>query len=116
MTPNDEKAFAVFEQRGYPPDYYPQFNPLVYSFEDSFPLVNLGVKDHWAPSQEGSPKLPVLHCFSLHWMRDVTLRGVHPFRWNAPVFLRVWSWLQVPLGWGLATLFVAGLTGIVKSG
>jgi hypothetical protein len=116
IAPNDKEAYAVFQQRGYPPDYYPSFNPLVYSFEHSFPLINFGVKDHWAPSLGVSAKMPLVHCWGLRWMRDAAVCGVHVFRLGAPGLLRWCIWLQVPLGWGFATLFVAGLTGIVKSG
>jgi hypothetical protein len=115
IAPNEKEAYAVFQQRGYPPDYYPSFNPLAYSFEHSFPLVNLGVKDHWAPSLGVSASPPLVHCWGLKWMRDVAVCGVHVFRVSSPGLLRWCIWLQVPLGWGLATLFVAGLTGIVKS-
>jgi hypothetical protein len=116
MVPNQKEAYETFEEKGYPPDYYPQFNPLIYSFEHCFPLVNLGVTDHWAPNFGSATRFPVLHFWGLQRMRDFMIRGVYPFRWNFPIFLRVCFWLQVPLGWGLATLFVAGLTGVVKSG
>jgi len=116
MAPTEEKAYEFFEQRGYPPAYYPQFNPLVYSIEHSFPLINLGVKDHWAPNHGTPADLLVLHWLVLRWMHGATVCGCHIFQWNAPGLLRLCFWLQVPLGWGLATLFVAGLTGIVKSG
>lgn len=116
IAPTEEKAYEFFAQRGYPPDYYPQFNPLIYSIEHSFPLVDLGVKSYWAPNHGTTASLLVLHFWCLRRMRDATFCGVHPFRWNAPGFLRWCLWLQVPLGWVLATLFVAGLTGIVRSG
>lgn len=115
LAPNEKEAYAVFEQRGYPPDYYPQFNPFIYSLEHSFPFVNLGMKDQWAPHQAGSPRLPVLHWRPLVSMQDAAFCGVHIFRLDAPSFLRLCLLLQVALGWMLATLFVAGFTGIVKA-
>jgi len=115
-VPTDDKAYDFFTQHGYPPRYYPPFNPLVYSVEHSFPLVNLGMKDHWAPNSGIPSGLLALHCCGAQWLRDATLSGIHVFCWNVPEMLRLCVWLQVPLGWALATLFVAGLTGIVKSG
>lgn len=108
IVPNDRDAYEIFEKRGYPPDYYPKFNPLVYSFEHSFPLITLGVKDHWAPAPTAAVRLPVLQwsisqAVSNHLSR---VEAVWPFRY--------WLWFQVPAGWGLATLFVVGLTGVIK--
>ena len=61
IAPTEEKAYEFFAQRGYPPDYYPQFNPLIYSIEHSFPLVDLGVKSYWAPNHGTTARLLVLH-------------------------------------------------------
>jgi hypothetical protein len=58
MVPNQKEAYEAFEQKGYPPDYYPQFKPLIYSFEHCFPLVNLGVTDHRAPNFGSATKVP----------------------------------------------------------
>jgi len=73
MTPNEEKAYEFFEQRGYAPDYYAQFNPFIYSVEHSFPLVNLGVKDHWAPNRGVQATMIILHHSGFRWVRDVTV-------------------------------------------
>jgi hypothetical protein len=114
LAPTEEKAYEVFAQRGYPPDYYSQFNPLVYSIEHSFPLVNLGVKDHWAPNHAVQSDRLLFHSRILRWLHDATIWNIHIFRWNATALLRLWLWFEVPLGWLLATLFLAGFTGVVK--
>jgi hypothetical protein len=114
MAPTDERAYEFFAQHGYAPDYYPQFNPLVYSIEHSFPLVSLGMKDRWSPNHGVSSDRLLLDWRGLRWLHGATFCDVQPFRWNAPMCLRLCLWLQVPLGWVLATLFVAGLTGVVK--
>ena len=102
-------AYASFRERGSAPDHYSQFNPLAFSLEQSFPLVNLGIKDHWQTSPDSEPVALSLSSPTFTWMRD------HCFVLDSPVFLRCWSWAQTVLGWILATLFVAGFTGIVKS-
>ena len=114
VVPNDKDAYAVFEQRGYPPDYYPGFNPFVFSFEHSFPLITLGIKDHWAPPSTRADRVPVLQWRISQRLSAMTVLGCHPFRLNTVWLFRCWLWFQVPVGWGLATLFVAGLTGLVK--
>jgi hypothetical protein len=114
LAPTEEKAYEVFAQRGYPPDYYSQFNPLVYSIEHSFPLVNLGVKDHWAPNHAVQSDRLLFHWRIFRWLHGATIWNIHIFRWNATALLRLWLWFEVPLGWLLATLFLAGFTGVVK--
>jgi hypothetical protein len=116
MAPSDKDAYELFEQHGYPPAYYSHFNPLAYSFEHSFPLVNLGVKEKWAPDMAGPGKAAVLHWTVFRVRREINFRGFHLLWVSFPASLRVYLWIQIILGWVLATLFVAGLTGIVKSG
>jgi hypothetical protein len=90
MAPTDKDAYCFFRAQGRPPDYYQRFTASVYSLENSLPFVNLGQKDNWTPdpSPQGS--------------------------WLMPGFLRCFRWGQVLLGWLLATLFVAGVTGVVR--
>jgi hypothetical protein len=91
MAPTDKDAYCFFrEHHGQPPDYYQRFTASIYSLENSLPFVNLGQKDHWMP--------------------DPNPQGA---RWM-PGFLRWFRWGQVLLGWLLATLFVAGVTGVVR--
>ena len=115
MAPSQQEAFATFNKTGATPAYYPRFNAAVYSLEHSFPFIDLGERDHWAPAPGGSGRTPVLVWPAFRWMQGFQVGGVHPFRLNAPGFLRFWLWSQIAAGWILATLFVAGLTGIVKS-
>jgi hypothetical protein len=90
MAPTDKDAYSFFRTEGRPPDYYQRFTASVYSLENSLPLVNLGQKDQWTPdpNPRGSRRMPSL--------------------------LRLFRWGQVLLGWLLATLFVAGVTGVVR--
>ncbi len=114
IVPNDKEAYLAFEQRGYPPDYYPHFNPFIYSFEHSFPLVSFGLKDHWIPRPAGPDRIPVLRATIPVKLANASFRGWYFFRLNAPGLLHLCLWVQVVMGWGLASLFVAGLTGIVE--
>jgi sRNA-binding regulator protein Hfq len=93
MVPRDEKAYALFKSTGSVPAYFEPLSPFVYSLENCLPLVKLGQIDRWqpdsAPSQQSS-------------------------FFTSPRFLFGFQRLQVILGWILATLFVAGVTGIVQ--
>ncbi len=89
MVPTEKEAYQQFKDlptEGQVPAHYPTFSAPVYSLENSLPLVKLGQADKWQP--------------------DPAPDGWAWVRW----FLRV----QVLLGWLLATLFVAGVSGIVR--
>jgi hypothetical protein len=53
MVPTEQDACTKFRKPGAPvPDHYPNFSPLVYSMENSLPLVKLGQGDKWQPDPE----------------------------------------------------------------
>lgn len=88
ITPTNETAYKAFRANGKAPDYYQLFYPLVYSAENSFPLVKLGQSDAWTTDPSRA---------------DPLASSVRYFRWS-----------QVVLGWILATFFVAGVSGIAR--
>jgi hypothetical protein len=87
ITPTNKEAYEAFHSNGGPPPNYQHFSALVYSAEHCFPLVNLGQKEAWTPD---------------------------PNRLGLARSLRAFRWCQILLGWGLATFFVAGVTGIAR--
>ena len=116
IVPTERQAYEDFESRGKAPPYYPQFDALAFSFEHTFPLVSLGVKDHWAPKPGPPGVVPEMQSVVLRSASDLQLSGHYLFRIGASQFLRYWLWFQTLVGWVLATLFVGGLTGIVRTG
>jgi hypothetical protein len=90
MAPTDKDAYCHFHAKGWAPNHYQRFTASVYSLENSLPFVNLGQKDHWTP--DPNPQ-------ASRWMSAI---------------LRWFRWGQVLAGWLLATLFVAGVTGVVR--
>jgi hypothetical protein len=88
ITPTNETAYDKFRTNGKAPDYYQHFYSLVYSAENSFPLVKLGQSDAWTTDPN---------------RQDPLASSVRYFRWS-----------QVVLGWILATFFVAGVSGIAR--
>ena len=93
LVPKDAKAYDFFVANGYAPPYYEPLSPLVLSIENSLPLVRLGQIDYWQPN----PRFPVKGSL-----------------FSSPRVLFAFQRLQVLLGWILATLFLAGVTGIVQ--
>jgi len=114
VVPTDQDAYDFFQKTGYPPAHYPRFHASAYTLENSFPLVSLGQKDHWRPKPQGPAYEHVAKPRFLKALQDFTAWGVHPFR-PVPGFLGGFLCLQIIAGWVLATLFVAGLTGIVRA-
>ncbi|HTQ97204.1 MAG TPA: hypothetical protein VMH89_10375 [Candidatus Acidoferrum sp.] len=109
MAPRDEHAYELFKANGYPPSHYEPLSPFVYSLENSLPLVKLGQTDRWGP--DPSPG-PAASKSNLQSSRSPDPRSASLF--TSPGFLFAFQRLQVLLGWILATLFVAGVTGIVQ--
>lgn len=94
MAPRDEQAYDTFKSKGSAPAHYEPLSPFVYSLENSLPLVKLGQIDRWGPDPTPKPD------------------SSGPFASSR--FLFAFQRLQVLLGWIFATLFVAGVTGIVQ--
>jgi hypothetical protein len=162
MVPKEKEAYDSFKGRGQPPDHYTKFAPLVYSVENSLPLVKLGQEDTWQPEPNAENALSQQRRWltslgpprdwtrfrrlqnilvALGLMRDpnpqnplrplqrfLVFCGIQPHptretppsrfsRWLTSPRLLLWFlWIQILLGWLLATLFLAGVTGIVHSG
>jgi hypothetical protein len=109
MTPKEEKAYAYFKQNGTPPSHYEPFSPVVFSLENSLPLVKLGQTDYWQPDPS-----PNFHPTAAPVGNAPQAAGPSANRDGKWSLLFVFLRLQVLLGWILATLFIAGVTGIVQ--
>jgi hypothetical protein len=100
VTPSDEKAYANRDNVKPPiSELYPKFNAFVYSLETFVPFLKLGVREFWRPNanRTGSFRLGP---------KEFPISGT---------FLRVYLWLHIIAGWILTTLWVGGLSGLVKS-
>ncbi len=138
IVPTEREACSEFKRDGEPPDRYEPFAPLVYSLENSLPLVKLGQAEKWRPD----PDQNTASLRKQKWIKGgAGKRWAQPLRWlehllvlagllspvdptekpssfartgTSPRFLRWFLWFQILLGWLLATLFVAGVTGIIR--
>ena len=82
---------AAAEQAG-------RFCPWVYSLDVMLPIVNLHQEESWRPDPSRGARIP-----SLDWHVPWAGRAVQCYFWG-----------QILLGWGLTTLLVAALTGIIR--
>lgn len=104
ITPADKDAYAAFKADRQLRSDYERFHASIYSIESSFPLVKLGQIDRW--QADPSPQHLVKEIW--HWPSSFVV-------WvSFAGFLRWFRWAEILLGWALATLFVAGVTGIVR--
>jgi len=103
VAPTEKESYSYFKLNREIDSSYESFSPLIYSLENSFPLVKLGQVDRWQPdpnprwSCEPRPWLPYWLCVFL-----------------SPSFLRWFRWAQICLGWFFATMGVAAVAGIVR--
>ncbi len=98
IMPADKDAYTEFKTDRRPPDYYGNFNPFVYSFENTFQLVKLGQADRWQP--DPTPQQFVVYVGH----RPVSAAGC----------LRWFRLFQIVLGWFFTTMLVSGLADIVR--
>lgn len=124
MVPTDKDAREAMKVSGQPSSDYESFSPLIYSLENSIPLVKLGQADKWRPvshlgdiesAEIATDLAPVSIPQQNAWTRLKRSLGVRPLdRLAAPPYVRYFLWFQILLGWVLGTLFVAGFTGLIK--
>jgi hypothetical protein len=80
-------------------EWYPRFNALTYSLETFVPFLQLDMRQYWAPNSTRLNRLQIAKV---------------PLPINGPV-LRWYLWCHIIAGWVLTTLWVGGLTGLLKS-
>jgi hypothetical protein len=82
---------------------YPKFNAFVYSVETFVPLLKLGVGEYWAPNANlGAPL-----------NSGMILKMGFPRNYGS--MLRYYMWIHIILGGVLGTLWIGGLTKLLKT-
>ncbi len=102
ITPTDKVAYTTFKAARQFPAQDEGFHAFIYSVENSLPFVRLGQVDHWQPDPH--PKNQVWRVPILPFAVWLSFAGL----------LRWYAWLQILSGWVLGTLFIAGVTGIIR--
>lgn len=90
-----QEAEQQFQTNHTLPPHYPPFNPIVYSVETALPVIRYDQESNWAP-------YPARAC--------VIATGVP----QCGRLLEYYLWIHITCGWVLATLAIAGLTGIAR--
>ena len=67
---------------------FPKFNPLTYSADTLFPLVDMEMQSHWLPNEDAGP---------------------------IGQSARIYLWVHIFVGWALSLLAVAGFSGLVRN-
>ncbi|WP_320017781.1 hypothetical protein [Labilibaculum manganireducens] len=80
-----------------PFDYYPKFNPLVYSLDVFLPIVNLHQEENWRPVSN---------------KKDSQFYEI--FNIKGGGLLNLWMYFQILSGWFLTTMLVGGISGLVR--
>jgi cytoskeletal protein CcmA (bactofilin family) len=96
MTPTKAEAYLNPETTpGQLTELYPTFNAFFYSLETFVPFLHLNLSDHWTPNPNRRKT----------W-RCLTINGRA---------LRIYLWFHIVIGFALTTLWVGGLTGLIKT-
>jgi hypothetical protein len=104
MVPTDKEAYVSFTRQHSLPGHYARFHAFIYSVENSFPLVKLGQVDLWQPD-------PSSHAIDTSC--DATSADTF-HRLLAPKVLLWFRWGQILAGWILATVWIAGLSRLIR--
>jgi hypothetical protein len=107
MTPTeDRKSFEEKNGRCKRSELYPKFNPFFYYLETFVPLMQLALSRYWMPNANRGTRLSIRG-------RQLCIGGIQlPTTGGC---LRFYLWFHIILGWFLTTLWVIGLTGLVKT-
>ncbi len=104
IVPTDKDAYAYFMQNHSLPADHERFHPLIYSLENSLSIFKLGQVDRWQPDPASQTLQSHSYSMTVHLVRRLV----------SPDSLRCFRWSQVLLGWFLATMWIAGVTGLVR--
>jgi len=101
VLPSDEKAYTFDsnDKLHMKEKDYPVFNSFIYSLEVFVPLVKLGMDEFWRPAANRRTHIKFRN-------KTKTITG-SALRW--------YWWLHIVAGWILTTLWVGGLTGLIKT-
>jgi hypothetical protein len=113
MAPTDAVTRNRVVEIGGASDSYPPFNPEIYVLENVLPVVRLGQDSAWEPNPAAPPDswLP-----EYIWLRQFFDRSSFT-RWLVRLDyhrLAVARWVLILLGWAMALVLAAAITGIFK--
>lgn len=99
ITPSrNNHSVTSFLQKPHPNINYPKFNAIIFSLDTLVPLIDLHQQKYWLPNAN-------INKGNANLKKGALIDGV---------FLRYYFWLHIFLGWGLSSLTVAALTGLIR--
>ncbi len=112
IAPTEKEAYKDFKAESAVPSHYPSFSPLVYSVENSLPLVKLGQAEKWQPDPEpqdhsaGNIPAPKLGHRGMGAWPPSKLQSVGQglLRRMTAAWIRVPRWIRTGCTWTLAKL------------
>ena len=112
MVPRDGSVivYMAANPRSLLPPRYTEFNSIVYAFDAYLPVIELGQDFAWEPSDvpmRGAQ--PPINDGSFAF--DLASAAVWSFSWGLHRFI---YWLEEVLGWIFVSLYIAGMSGIMK--
>jgi hypothetical protein len=108
ITPPGDSAYTTTEKFPVPDPCdgtrgistsYPVFNSLVYSIDVFVPVVDFHQANYWLPNANRGDRVVKIGPWPLH----------------TGGLLLFWLWAETVFGWVLSTLFVVGITGLVRT-
>ena len=78
---------------------YPKFNSIIYSLDMFVPLIDLHIANYWLPNANKKG----------HWCISEKIKLS-----ISGNILRAYLWFHIIAGWIITTLFIVGLTGLIK--
>jgi hypothetical protein len=121
LTPTQDNGIVAVQSKGGTGiqndevSIYQPFNGFIYSLETFLPLVDLQFAKHWLPCASCKPKSQVdLLTHLRHWPLRRLPPWHHDFGDHFGKHLRWYFWFHILAGWFFTTMFVAGVTGLVR--
>jgi hypothetical protein len=123
MLPSDRFAYDDLAHGKPLPGQYDPFCALVYAIDTSLPIISFGQRERWhpraAPTPDAAIAQPETHEWAYRFFCEASFtRHLDPRgHWIAPAtlatVLEVYRWIHLAAGWFLATMLLAGISGLV---
>lgn len=122
MLPTENSAYTSFVDTSIVPGSYESFCAAAYAVDTSLPIISFGQRDKWHPALPNKPAAsvtPDIHsatyrasceaAFTRGWVQQSPSRNAE----TVATCLSAFRWFYLAIGWFLATMLVAGVSGLV---
>lgn len=117
LIPSDRQAYEDLKGQKATPPYYEGFCALVYSLDVFVPIIDLGQRSKWKPTSTGDVPVRPSTCGRTESLGCVVCQAAifSDAPSFPPWFVRLFRWVDILAGWFFTSLFVAGISGLVRS-